>query len=49
MGNLPPAAVLIDLEGTALPHDFVAGVLRPFAAEHLVEFVAASRDDAAVA
>ena len=49
MGNLPPAAVLIDLEGTALPRDFVAAVLRPFAVGHLVDFVAASRDDVAVA
>ena len=49
MGHLPPAAVLIDLEGTALPRDFVRAVLRPFAAEHLVAFVAATRDDAIVA
>lgn len=49
MGNLPPAAVLIDLEGTALPRDFVGGVLRPFAAAHLMGFVAASRADEAVA
>ncbi len=49
MGNLPPAAALIDLEGTALPRDFVAGVLRPFAAKHLVEFVAACRDEPSVA
>lgn len=49
MGHLPPAAVLIDLEGTALPRDFVRAVLRPFAAEHLAAFVAATRDDAIVA
>ena len=48
MGTLPPAAVLIDVEGTALPHDFVATVLRPFSAAHLLEFVAANRDEPAV-
>jgi enolase-phosphatase E1 len=45
MGNLPPAAVLIDLEGTAIPHDFVGAVLRPYALEHLLGFVAASGAD----
>ncbi len=48
MGALPAAAVLIDLEGTAIPGDFVTGVLRPFAAGRLLPFVAASTQDEAV-
>lgn len=39
MPPLPPEAVLIDLEGTATPREFVPGVLRPFAAAGLAAFL----------
>jgi enolase-phosphatase E1 len=48
MPALPPAAVLTDIEGTATPRDFVAGVLRPYAASELPGYLAARGDEDAV-
>lgn len=49
MPLLPPEAVLIDLEGTATPREFVAGVLRPFAAAQREAFLAARAGESEVA
>jgi len=43
--GLPPAAVLIDIEGTAAPLSFVHDVLFPYAAARLPDFVAAHEAD----
>ena len=40
MTLLPPAAVLLDIEGTATSRDFVEGVMRPFADGRMAAFIA---------
>ncbi len=49
MRALPPAAVLLDIEGTTTPPSFVRGVLLPYAAAQLAAFVAHHADDPEVA
>lgn len=43
-----PKVILLDVEGTTTPIDFVAKVLFPFSSEHLDEFLSASRHRADV-
>jgi enolase-phosphatase E1 len=49
MRGLPPAAVLMDIEGTTTPPSFVRGVLLPYASRHLVSWVLAHAHDGDVA
>ncbi len=49
MPLLPPEAVLIDLEGTATPREFVAGVLRPYSVAQRETFLRDHAADADVA
>lgn len=49
MRGLPPAAVLMDIEGTTTPPGFVRGVLLPYAALHLVSWVTEHAHDGDVA
>lgn len=39
MSTIPPVAVVIDIEGTALPIAFVANVLFPFARKRLADYI----------
>ena len=48
MGQLPAAAVLIDIEGTAIPREFVPAVLLPYAIAQLSGFIERRGDDPAV-
>lgn len=45
MRAVPPAAVLLDIEGTTTPPSFVRGVLLPHATANLAGFVAGHADD----